>query len=369
MKEVAIIGGGINSAVGKVHIACLKLLSDKFRIVGGVFSRNSEINLRTGLNIPLEKDQIYTDYQEMLRSLRGRSVMVIVLSPTDQHYEHIKFSLELGFDVLCEKAITNSREECLNLIDLEKASPGRMYVMYNYLGYPMVTEMKKRMSSLGDIHTVNLRMPQETFLRLSEGKPVYPQSWRLQENDEISKMSLDLGTHLHIFIKYVIGEKIKEVIAHTNSSGHFKGIKDDINALMITENGCLINMWYSKVAIGNRNGQCIEIYGKKGSLKWIQEHPEELQFATSDGQKILIDLASPNLYLDEEEKTSLTLFKPGHPIGFTEAMKNYYQSVYYDLLNQKNSIQTFGLSAALEGLTLLSHIEQSSKDRKWVRIP
>lgn len=367
MKEVVIIGGGINSAVGKAHIACLKLLSNKFKIVGGVFSRDRKINSETGNKIPLEKDQIYTSYEEMLLSLKGRSIMVIILSPTDQHYQHISLALELGFDILCEKAVTSSVEECRKLIELEKKSKGKIYVMYNYLGYPMVNEMKKRIPLLGHIHTLNIRMPQETFLRLVNDQPLTPQDWRLKDNGEISKISLDLGVHLHILIKYLLDERIIEVVSHAKSAGYFNEVVDDVNALLIGENGCIINMWYSKTAIGNRNGQAIEIYGKMGSLKWVQEYPEELYYATPDGEKRLIDLASPNLFINKEDIDTLTLFKPGHPIGFTEAMKNYYQDIYLDLF-QGNSQKTYGLNEALEGLTLLEGIERSSKERIWIRI-
>lgn len=368
MKEVVIIGGGINSAVGKAHISCLNLLSNKFKIVGGVFSRDKDINLETARNIPLEKDQIFYSYEEMLLSFKSRSVMVIILSPTDQHFQHIKLALEMGFDILCEKAVTSSVMDCQNLIELEKKSKGKVYVMYNYLGYPMVNEMKKRIPSLGKIHTVNIRMPQETFLRLVNDQPLSPQDWRLKDNEGIKKISLDLGVHLHILIKYLLDERIKDVVSYVKSAGYFNEVVDDVNALLLGENDCIINMWYSKSAIGNRNGQAIEIYGKKGSLKWIQEYPEELYFATPDGEKKIIDLASPDLFLNGEEIETLTSFKPGHPIGFIEAMRNYYQDIYDDLTHRSNSDKLFGLKEALEGLTLLKGIEKSSKERKWIRI-
>ena len=86
-----------------------------------------------------------------------------------------------------------------------KASSKKLLVTFNYTGYPMVRELKRRVErgDFGSIHSVRLSMQQEGYLRVNaEGAPIVPQSWRLEDSD-IPTVSLDLGTHVFHLLHFV----------------------------------------------------------------------------------------------------------------------------------------------------------------------
>ena len=48
MYNIAFIGGGVNSAIGRSHYIAAQM-DGKFKLVAGAFSRHAEINLETVL--------------------------------------------------------------------------------------------------------------------------------------------------------------------------------------------------------------------------------------------------------------------------------------------------------------------------------
>jgi len=129
-----------------------------------------------------------------------------------------------------------------------------------------------------------------------------------------------------------------------------------------------INMWYSKIAIGNRNGLKIRLYGQKGSAEWLQEIPEIIKVAYSTGRRCIIDRGNDEVEVCNQQR--YTRFKVGHPAGFIEAYANYYQDIANALQNYKknNTIifkDCFGIEEAYEGMKLFEAIQRSSRSKSW----
>ena len=62
----------------------------------------------------------FSNYQKMLKKLKNKIDLIIVLSPSGNHYKHSKLALENNFNVLCEKPATMMPGECLILNRLSK---------------------------------------------------------------------------------------------------------------------------------------------------------------------------------------------------------------------------------------------------------
>ncbi|MDA8807646.1 Gfo/Idh/MocA family oxidoreductase [Flavobacteriaceae bacterium] len=372
--NVMILGGGINSAVGSAHVSALKL-SGKYNIVGGFFSRNIQINNESAKEYGLTNPRIYNDFELLCKTEKGKIDAIIILTPTDQHFQQVITCLKMGIPVICEKALVGNIKEAQKIKNLLNEKNGFLAVIYNYLGYPMIRELKNIIENgfLGKVNQVLVEMPQESFQRVNAQKnPNVPQEWRLKDG-VVSTISLDLGIHLHIIVKYLTGELPLNVVSKRNSFGNFPELVDNINCLIEYSNNILCNMWYSKVALGKRNGLKVRVLGSEGYAEWVQEIPEKVLLSDCYGNNSIVDRGSINSTISNQRR--YTRFKAGHPTGFIEAFANYYEDIADGLVkflqNPKKQINTneyFGINEAFEGISLIESISKSDSTKSWQTI-
>ena len=371
--NIAILGGSINSAVGSAHIAALNLTT-KYKIVSGCFSRNKTKNIETGIKYGIEFERIYDSLEDLIKNEKNNIDAILILTPTNQHKDQLIFCLNNNVPIICEKAMTSSLVEAQKIKKIQDLNKGFLVVIYNYLGYPMLRELKHLIlnKKFGKINHIQIEMPQEGFKRLnSNSEPIIPQDWRLQDQ-HIPTISLDLGVHLHMMVKYLTGEFIESVCGTQETFGNFNNIIDNVNCLIKYSNNMSCSMWYSKVALGKRNGMKINIFGEKLSAEWIQEAPEYLTISNQFGNITKLDRASNDVNICNMPR--YTRFKAGHPAGFIEAFANYYEDIaeaLYDFKLTKNTKlnnECFGVVESLEGLSFLESLSNSSNTKQWVKL-
>ena len=366
--KIGFIGGGINSVVGNTHKIASQM-DNRWKLVAGCFSRENEVNLKTAEEWGIDKNRVYNDWHKFLESEKENLDAVVIITPTNIHTEMIIEALNAGYAVISEKAMTNRVEDAEKIVEVAKKNSSFMAVTYNYTGYPIVRELKNIIDKgeLGKIWQIQIEMPQEGFARLdAKGNKPKPQEWRLVD-EEIPTISLDLGVHIHSIIDFLTGEKPLEVIADNRSFGHFSNVCDNVNCIANFTGDLQIQMWYSKSALGNRNGLRLRVYGEKGSAEWFQMQPEELLLADIYGNRKIIDRAEDVKIANE---TRYNRFKAGHPAGFIEAFANYYFDLADDLLEFKNTGKVknkfiFGPETARKGLKMLRAMAKSNDTRKW----
>lgn len=368
--KIAFLGGSLNSAVGRAHKSAIEI-DKKFSLVAGCFSRNSEVNLKTGIEYGVQIDRIYQSLFDLINAEKNNLDAIVILTPTDTHYQDIITCIEAKIPVICEKSMVTSSVESKAIHDLCLKTNSFLAVTYNYTGYPMIRELQNFISSgkLGEIKNICIEMPQEGFLKIDKmGNPIVPQNWRLKDGD-IPTLSLDLGVHVHSIINFLIDKKPIEVVASVNTFGNFKSVVDDISCIVNYSGGINVNMWFSKSALGYRNGLKVRVFGEKAAAEWIQENPEYLYFSENNGNKTIIDRS--NAFVDVASESRYSRFKPGHPAGFIEAFANYYFDISESLDKFKtegNEIlnqYTFGTSIAHEGMQFLEAITRSKQNKKW----
>lgn len=375
MKKIklAVLGGAINSAVGSAHFAAINL-SNKFEIVSGCFSRDRNLNIESAEKYNVKKERVYANLYELIENETNLIDAILILTPTNQHKDQIIYCLEKKIPVVCEKALATNNNEVLEIEKTKSENNGFLIVTYNYLGYPMIRELKSLIQSnkLGRIKHIQIEMPQEGFKRLnSNSEPIVPQDWRLKDQ-EIPTISLDLGVHLHMMVRYLTGELAQSVCGIQESFGNFSNIIDNVNCLINYTNNISCSMWYSKMALGKRNGMKINIYGEKLSVEWVQESPEYLIVANQYGNITKLDRGSNDIL--ECNKPRYTRFKAGHPAGFIEAFANYYEDVaealndYINTNEVKMYKECFGIEESIEGLNLLKSIAVSNKSKQWINL-
>lgn len=371
--EIGFIGGAINSAVGTVHKIATQM-DGKFKLVAGCFSKDAQINIITGTQWRIDKKRIYKHWEELLEQEKDKLDAVVILTPTPDHVYMIQKALELGFNVISEKSLTKSLDEALQIKKQIDKHKNFLTITYNYTGYPAIRELKHLIKSghLGKINQVMIEMPQEGFIKIGQdNKPMIVQDWRLKDY-EIPTISLDLGVHVYNLLSFLLEEDALEVYALESSYGHFKHIIDDIHAIAQFTNNIVCNLWYSKSAIGYRNGLRIRLFGKLGSAEWLQMNPEELIICNNEGYKQIISRGHNASFVLNQPRYNR--FKAGHPAGFIEAFANLYEDIHEALYNYKNNSEnffltpyTFGIEDAIKGLIFLDAMHKSYLSRKAIQ--
>ncbi len=201
----------------------------------------------------------------------------------------------------------------------------------------------------------------------AKGNKPKPQEWRLQDG-EIPSVSLDLGTHLQHMIYFLTGENPTDLVAEQSSSGWFPQIIDDVSCIAKYASGMKSQMWYSKSALGYRNGLKVRVFGDQGSAEWYQMSPEKLKTAFVDGEISTFDRGGKVEVANQERYTR---FKAGHPAGFIEAFANLYVDIADQLSdylenNNKDSSWVYGEKQAMVGLNVFEAVKESAESKKWI---
>jgi len=366
--SLGFIGGSLYSAVGYAH-AVSASMDHRWALAAGCFSTDMVKNLKTSQAYGVVPDRIYDTWQNLLKKEKGCLDAVAVLTPTPSHYDIVARCLNEGIPVICEKSLVANSADAKAVLDLRDQKKGFLAVTYNYSGYPMVRELRSliRNGVLGEIKHFQAEMPQEGYTRVDgHGNKPAPQSWRLSDGN-VPTIHLDLAVHLHHLIHYLIEQKPIEVVADQDSYGWFPEVIDNVGCLCRYSEGVKGQMWFSKSALGHRNGLRLRIYGTKASAEWYQACPEELVVSHSDGRRVIIDRAS-NVKMAGLQRYNR--FKAGHPAGFIEAFANLYNDIadclcQFKKTGQWQSDDVFSAELALEGLKMIESMVKSIGTKTW----
>lgn len=362
--KLAFIGGSVDSIAGYPHLIASQM-DNRFQVVAGAFSRNPDVNKETADKYAI--DNRYDDWQVMIDEERGNIDAAVILVPTPMHFDIINYLLKEGIAIICEKPLVSHPDETIE-IKKNYSNSSFLAVTNNYSGYPLVRELREiiRCGDLGRIINMELNMSQESFLRPPRSVK-YPQAWRLSDS-EIPTICLDLGVHLHHLVYFLTEMQPDEVVADFNSFSKYH-VFDDAKLLLKYPENASGRFWFSKSALGHRNGLSLSIYGEKGSAQWIQEFPEKLELSFDNGKRVILDRGC-KLKIGNESRYNRMI--AGHPSGFIEAFANIYYDIADALLCFKNTGEfnndfIYGLSHAEAGLKLFLSAVKSHQNRCWVK--
>src|SRR5258707_9849380 len=216
--RLAVIGGGSGSFIGAMHRQAARL-DDRYEIVTGIFSSNLEKSKKDARELGMDPNRMYASVLEMLdgESVRKDGADVIaIMTPNDSHYEYAMWALERGFDVICDKPMTNTLEEAEALHKKVQESGLVFCLTHNYTGYPMVRQAKA-MVDAGQIGTI--RLVQVEYVqggKADENKPIPSDAlpWRYDPVRAAPSLVMgDIGSHAHNLVRFITGFDIVAVAA------------------------------------------------------------------------------------------------------------------------------------------------------------
>ena len=324
--RLAVIGGGPGSFIGAMHRTAARL-DGRYDLVAGVVSTDPERSRRAAAGMGIDPSRAYADAIEMLDAESARrdgADVVTIATPNDSHHRYTLAALDRGFDVICDKPMTNTLAEALEVVAKVRAT-GRVFCLtHNYTGYPMVRQARAMVADgqLGEIRLVQVEYVQGGKADETDPDPADGLPWRYDPvRGGPSLVMGDIGTHTHNLARFISGLEVAEVAAEI---GHVipQRLVDDYGAAMLRfDNGARGTFWVTQTAAGVENCLRIRVSGTKGSLEWEQERPTRLDFKPLDEPARVY---TPNGPGSLPASIRACRIVAGHPEGFHEGFANVY---------------------------------------------
>lgn len=331
--RMGMVGGGPGAFIGDVHRKAARL-DGKIELVAGAFDINPEKSLQMGRELCLDPKRTYSDYKTMIAgelalSPETRIDFVAITTPNNWHFPIARDFLNAGFHVMCEKPMTMTVKEALELEKTVKLSGCVFGLMHNYTGYPMVKlarDMVKQ-GDLGKIIKVVVQYPQGWLIKPIERSGSQQASWRTDPKQSGAAGCMgDIGTHAANLAEYITGLKISEILADLSTFVQGRKLDDDGNCLLRFNNGAKGLLHASQVSIGEENNLAIWVYGKAQSIEWHQENPNYLYVKVIDGPVQIWRRGNGYVGAKSPAAARCTRIPFGHPEAFLEAFANNYMN-------------------------------------------
>ena len=132
------------------------------------WSRIPDVEIAAGCDLDEEKikgltkkfniSNTYQSVEEMLD--REKPDFIDIITPPETHLELCKLAISKGVHILCQKPVTPSFKESLQLFELVSESQIRFMVHDNWRFQPWYRKIKEMIQegAIGDFHTLNFRM-------------------------------------------------------------------------------------------------------------------------------------------------------------------------------------------------------------------
>jgi len=275
-----------------------------------------------------------------------------------------------GYHVICEKPVTTTSEEAIELDDLVNKHKVVFALTHTYTGYPMVRQMKSMIANgeIGKIQKVDAQYYQGWINPVIHEADKRKSVWRL--NPKVSGISCcmgDIGVHAFNMIEYAAGVRVSKVLADLNTMYDDNPLDVDGTVLVRLDDNVRGVIRASQIATGEENNLTVAIYGDKGALKWEQESPTVLTWM-NEGEPARI-LKPGNEYNSSFANES-TKIAPGHPEGLFDAMGNIYKGAAKAIKGEAYHDGAFPtILDGVRGMQFIeSVVESSSKENSWITI-
>src|SRR6266576_2720880 len=240
--RLGMVGGGRGAFIGGVHRLCARM-DGQYELVAGALSSDPQRAKESGADLGLAPDRIYTSFAEMAAAEAKRSdgiEVVSIVTPNDSHHPIARAFLDRGIDVICDKPITTTVEDALDLVQTVRRTGLIFGVTHNYTGYPMVRQAREMVAAgeLGTIRVVQVEYVQDWLTTKLEDTGQKQAEWRVDPARAGEGGCLgDIGTHAHNLAGFVTGLAVRELAADLSRFVPGRRLDDNAHMLLRFENG------------------------------------------------------------------------------------------------------------------------------------
>jgi predicted dehydrogenase len=335
---MGIVGAGF---VGPHHIDAVRRLGfvDVVGIAGS--SDASAAAKAKALGVP----KSYGTYQALLDD---PDIQVVHnATPNYLHYPVNAAAIAKGKHVVSDKPLAMTAAEAKKLLEQARAAGILHAVTFNYRGNPLVQQARHAIAKgeIGKPHFLVGYYLQDWLLKDTD------YSWRLEPDKGGASSALgDIGSHWCDLAQHISGLRITEVLGDITTviprRKRPKGSREafatawsddqayelvdikveDLASVMVRfDNGAKGSFSVGQVCAGHKNDLVLEICGSQGSLRWRQEHQNELWIGRRDKANEVLQ-KDPGL-IDEEVRGYAHL-PGGHQEAWADAFCNLMRDIY-----------------------------------------
>ena len=325
--RVGMVGGGREAFIGAVHRMALRL-DDAGVLVAGALSSDPQVAKLSGADLGLAPDRAYKSYSAMAKAEAARAdgiEVVVIVTPNHLHAPVAKAFLQAGIDVICDKPLSATLAEALELVELARASGLVFAVTLNNSGYAMVRQAREMIAAgrLGEVRLVRVQYIQDWLTLPIDQDGQKQAAWRTDpERAGRSACLADIGVHAHHLAAFVSGLQLDAVCADLSTSLPGRRLDDNAHVLLRYVGGARGVLVASQVSPGNHNRLELEIYGSAGGLRWCGEEPEALHFTALGEPTQKLVRGGPGGTPDAQAASRMPA---GHPEGYVEGFANLYR--------------------------------------------
>jgi predicted dehydrogenase len=277
------------------------------------------------------KIKTYNDYEKMIDTEKPE--FVIVATPTKFHYPIVKYAIEKGLHVFCEKPFMLNSAQGKEIVDLaaKKSIINQVGFHNHFIG--TFRELKRLLS-------VNLIGEVVHFSGEAYGPVVTKEkggTWR-SNSEEGGGCLYDYASHVINLLQEVIGRPVK-VRGTLMKSFYSKGVEDAVYSLLELQNGLtgtLLVNWSDETY--RKMSTSITVQGKKGKIVcdateikiYLKEASATEKLEKGWTIKYITDLAIPvGFYLRGEEYSAQIEYFVKCVKENTQALYNTFEQANY----------------------------------------
>jgi predicted dehydrogenase len=327
--RLGMVGGGQGAFIGAVHRIAARL-DDHYQLVAGALSADAGRAGASAAEVGITSGRSYSDFREMAKAESARDdgiEVVAIVTPNHLHYPVACAFLDAGIHVICDKPLTTSLTDALDLVKRVRSSGLVFALTHNYTGYPLVRQARALVAAgeLGEIRVIQAEYPQDWLTERLEITGHKQAEWRNDPQRSGPAGCLgDIGTHAFNLATYISGLEASELCAELTTFVAGRPLDDNVQIMLRYASGARGMLWASQVAVGNENALKIRIYGTKAGLEWNQENPNTMRFMPFGESTRILTRGGPGL---GEAAIRAARIPPGHPEGYLEGFANLYSDV------------------------------------------
>jgi predicted dehydrogenase len=327
--RLGMVGGGQGAFIGGVHRIAARL-DDRYELVAGALSSDPARASASAAELHIAPERSYADFRAMAKAEAARADgidIVAIVTPNHLHGRMASAFLDAGIHVICDKPLTSTLGEAMELVQRVRQSKCLFALTHNYSGYPMVRQARAMIAAgeLGEIRVVQAEYPQDWLSTDLEASGHKQAAWRVDPAQAGAGGSLgDIGTHAEHLSRFISGLELQSVSADLTSFVPGRRLDDNAHILMRYSNGARGMLWSSQVAPGNENGLRVRVYGSKAGLEFRQENPNQLWFTPLGQPPRLITRGGSG---SGPAAGHATRIPAGHPEGYLEGFAQLYRDV------------------------------------------
>jgi predicted dehydrogenase len=375
--RLGMVGGGPGAFIGAVHRIAARL-DDRYELVAAALSSDAGRSLAGAKELHIPRP--YRSFEEMASSESKRAdgiEVVSIVTPNNLHYAPAKTFLEAGIHVICDKPLTTTLGDALELAEVVKRTGLVFGLTHNYTGYPMVRQAREMLlaGELGPIRLVQVEYVQDWLTTPLEKTGQKQAEWRTDPARSGPAGSLgDIGTHAYNLACFVTGLSCEQVAADVTTFVPGRRLDDNVHVILRFAKGAKGGLWASQVAPGNENNLSLRVYGEKAGLEWRQEDPNQLGFTPLGETRRAIRRGSAGT---GRAAAHATRIPSGHPEGYLEAFAQLYTDLAEQIMAKiekrppnPESLLVPGIADGVEGVKFINAVLESSRNLSaWTAIP